>query len=397
MSKLSQWIPVALVAALAWTGALKAEGETFTYEGDPDRPFPDAWGDPDVDCSDPHDPGESDCWKCDSDSPPKPVPKFEWILTRECPTFSMSNTVQSNCYCVLEGGEMTDSITAGYTAEDGRKYYEPSIEGCGGEPPEEEAITQTIEWNWTTAGLTTDPASGRGETASFKYTVPKGPFSIDVFFSAKATPSDTDCAEITAGPEVVGKITGEGYTSRDIPSECSSHLTRTEVPYPLRHNDHDTWGQLIPHIWGDLHCESICVDAGCKQYRVGGQFYFEADMLILSCLPVMADNCSFAKGECNPLAQFEKDDAIMHEQKHYDMYCEFIDAWNEDIAEDDTIFNTCDAINAYIHGVLYTAFQYALDRFYERHRDHCPDFANEILYGFGQCGERIPTGRRICP
>ena len=393
----SIWILALLAAGLTLCVAHKTAGETFDYNGNPDQPFPDAWGDPDVDCDDPHDPGESDCWKCEGSSPAVPVPKFQWILTRDCPTFSMSNTVQSNCYCVLAGEKLSDSYTAEYVATDGKKSYSPSIDGCGGDPPEDEPITQDIEWTWTTSGLATDPPNGTTQTASFDYTVPNGSFSIDVIFSAQTIPSDTNCIGTSAGPELIGRITGAGYTNRDIPSVCASYPTPTEVPYPLQSGGQDDWGQLIPHIWADLHCESLCVNTDCKQCRVGGQFHFEADILILSCLPVRADNCSLAKGECKPLAQFEKDDAIMHEQKHYDMYCNFIDEWNEDIENDNEMFDSCDAINAYIQGVLYPAFRYALDQLNKRQVDHCPDFANEILYSMGQCGDRIPAGRRICP
>lgn len=384
MSKLSQWIPVALAAALAWSGALKAEGETFTYEGDPDHPFPDAWGDPDVDCSDPHDPGESECWKCESDSPPKPMPKFEWILTRECPTFSMSNTVQSNCYCVLEGGELTDSITADYTAEDGRKYYEPSIEGCGGEPPEEEAITQTIQWDWTTSGLTTVPASGQGQTASFKYTVPKGPFSIDVSFSAKATPSDTNCAEITAGPEVVGLITGAGYEKYQPPEPEKKNPTPQMVAWPLYSDGDRVWGKLQYRIKNCLTPAPVCEGTDCSLCRIEGYFYLiDVGILVVTNMVVTANNCDLGVGSSRSRTETRITETIDHEQLHLAQLESFVADWNAKIP-DLSLADSCDYAQIILDEFL---TEYEAAKIIFEDNPHCPEFNGAATFGFDGCNE----------
>jgi hypothetical protein len=244
----------------------------------------------------------------------------------------MRNTVQSNCYCVLAGDELTDSVSAGYEAEDGKKYYESSIEGCGGDPPEEEPITLGIEWSWSTAGLTTDPASGTDSTATFEYTVPEGPFSIDVSFSAKATPSDTNCNEITAGPEVVGKITGEGYEKRSIlPINIIYPSPRYVTTPPTDGQGNTGWGSLTVTISNDLECESVCSSTDCEKWRINGCFNLDASMTILSCLSVTADDCNKQKGECRERTFIEKVQTEHHEQKHYDLWRTFIDEWNERI------------------------------------------------------------------
>ena len=114
--------------------------------------------------------------------------------------------------------------------------------------------------------------------------------------------------------------------------------------------------------------------------------------------PIRQPRCrTRAKGDCKALLQHEKEDTIWHEQKHYDLWREFIDEWNADIANSTETFDSCDAINAYIEAVFIPAFSYSAEQMNNRQQAHCPDFANEILYGMDKCGNRSPAGRRICP
>lgn len=158
----------AMAFMVFWGVVLEAgasEGERILYRGNPDDPFEGAWGEPDIDCGDPHGLEESDCWQCEGGSPPMALPKFEWHVVRECPTFSISPEVTTSCRCNPSGLRNQYSSSADCTAEDGRKYYLPSIEGCGGPPPPEEPITQTVKWKWHTQGLPTEPSSEkRGPT-----------------------------------------------------------------------------------------------------------------------------------------------------------------------------------------------------------------------------------------
>ncbi len=399
MSRHSIGIAALLAGWVVLCAARQAVGTTFTYNGNPDHPFPGAWGDPDVDCSDPHDPGESECWECQGSSPAVAVPKFEWILTRECPTFSMSNTVQSNCYCVLAGSRMTESVSAGYEAEDGRKYFEPSVDGCGGDPPEEEAITQDIEWDWSTSGLSTVPASGTGQTADFEYTVPRGEFSIDVSFSAKATPSDTNCAEITAGPEVVGKISGEGYQRYAI-----SPVRRVYPPPNLVQglvtgsNNDRGFGRINYKILGPkFMCEDVCSDVECKMVRLEGSAgIVVGDMDVASCIKVTVDGCSLPKGSCNPRNSYDIARTIAHEKKHLDIWWDFIDQWNNEIMNMG-LFDSCEFAEDEGRKLI-IRFNRAYAKVKQQQKDHCPNFAGEQKYTINGCGSEFPYGGvRTCP
>lgn len=397
--KHSQWMPILLAAGLAWNAAQRAAGETIEYSGDPDHPFPGAW-DPDIVCEKGENTPETECWKCEGESPSVEVPKYEWILTRECPTFSMSNTVQSNCYCVLVGGELSDNITADCVAEDGRKYYEPSIEGCGGEPPEEETITLTIEWNWTTSGLTTVPASGQGQTASFKYTVPKGPFAIDVSFSAIAIPSDTNCAEIATGPEVVGQISGGGYELYSISPVRRVYPPPKYVEGLLTGHDNDRgFGRIKFKIMGPkFMCEEVCSGADCNLYRLEGACgIIVGDMEVASCIEVVLDICGdMPKGTCRPRYSFDIKRTIAHEKKHLDLWWDFIDYWNNEIMNMG-LFDSCDFAED-AGEELVEKFNEAYAIMKQQQESHCPHFAGDLKFAINGCGYEFPYGGdRACP
>ena len=56
----------AMAFMVFWGVVLEAgasEGERILYRGNPDAPFEGAWGEPDIDCGDPHGVEESECWK----------------------------------------------------------------------------------------------------------------------------------------------------------------------------------------------------------------------------------------------------------------------------------------------------------------------------------------------
>lgn len=392
MRNQTRWILALLAAGLAFGVAEKVAGETFDYNGNPDQPFPDAWGDPDVDCNDPHDPGESDCWICQGGSPAVAVPKFQWILTRVCPTFSMSNTVKSNCYCLLAGGTMSDSFTADYVATDGKKTYAPSIDGCGGESPEEEPITQDIEWTWSTSGLTTVPASGKEQTATFDYTVPEGAFSIEVVFSAKAKPSDTNCNEITAGPEVVGKITGGGYTKYIPPEIPPKNPTPEEVMGPIMCSGEESWGCFSYRLLNCLTTKPVCEGSDCSMCRIEGYFYLmDVRIQIATGMVVTAENCDLPIGSVRPRTEGRITESTDHEQLHLKLVEEFLAEWNAKIS-DLSLADSCDYAREILREFM-DEFRAAYDDF--KNDPHCPEYDGEQLYGFDGCNE-VPAGRRNC-
>ena len=392
----SIWILALLAAGLTLCVAHKTAGETFDYNGNPDQPFPDAWGDPDVDCDDPHDPGESDCWKCEGSSPAVPVPKFQWILTRDCPTFSMSNTVQSNCYCVLAGEKLSDSYTAEYVATDGKKSYSPSIDGCGGDPPEDEPITQDIEWTWSTSGLATVPASGKEQTATFDYIVPEGSFSIEVIFSAKATPSDTNCNEITAGPEVIGKITGGGYSKYIPPPTTRDNPQPQYVEGIIINSDGDEgFGSSSMGISHHFECNPVCVNSGCELYRIEGKYgVYSTSIRSVKCIKVTVNGCSDPIGSCKPRSQDRMNESLAHEQKHLNLWWDFIDEWNAKV-EDLGLFDSCDFCNIAKNEFI-AEFNIAYAEMLTRQKEHCPDFDGDPLYSYNGCGTEIFMGFRDC-
>ncbi|NLG34445.1 MAG: hypothetical protein GX548_03735 [Lentisphaerae bacterium] len=389
--KHSQWMPILLAAGLAWNAAQRAAGETIEYSGDPDHPFPGAWN-PDIVCEKGENTPETECWKCEGESPSVEVPKYEWILTRECPTFSMSNTVQSNCYCVLVGGELSDNITADCVAEDGRKYYEPSIEGCGGEPPEEETITQTIEWNWTTSGLTTVPASGQGQTASFKYTVPKGPFAIDVSFSAIAIPSDTNCAEIATGPEVVGQITGAGYEKYQPPEQEKKNPTPQMVAWPLYSDGKKVWGKIQYRIKNCLTTAPVCEGTDCSLCRTEGYFYLiDVGILVVTNMVVTGNNCDLDAGSSRSRTETRITETIDHEQLHLVQLERFVAEWNAKIS-DLSLADSCDFADELLEEFK-DEFKAAYDLF--KQSPHCPEFDGAATFAFDGCNE-VHSGNINC-
>ena len=407
----SKWMLVLLagglagvVCALAQTGGSTTPSSTsVTYDSSlPDIPFVGAWDGDQPDCSDPD--AETDCWKCEKSSSGNsafPVPKYWYETDFTCPTFSMSNTVQSNCYCVLVGGKLTDIVSADYTAKDGRKHYESSIECCGGEPPEAEAITQNIEWNWTTAGLATEPASGHGQAATFEYTVPKGAFAIDVSFSAKAIPSDTNCPEITAGPEVIGKITGAGY------EKYVTAPTPRAYPKPeyvegmiVGSTGQVGFGSSYMKISQNLECKPVCENSSCPLYRLEGKFGpYEINIKVVSCIMVTVTGCDqplYPLGSCKPRSDERKKETLAHEQKHLDLWWDFIDEWNMKV-ENFSLFDSCDFANKE-KDMLIAEFTIARIEMNKRQDSHCPDFAGDPYYNFNGCGTEFFTDKyKQCP
>jgi hypothetical protein len=393
MQKRSSWIPVVLAVGLALSAAEKAACKTIEYGGDPNHPFPDAWGDPDVDCADFHGVHETECWKCESLSPPVEVPNFTWEKTVECPTFNMSHSEQNNCYCVLVGSKLSDSVTAEYEAEDGKKHYESSIEGCGGEPPEDEPITLDIKWSWSTSGLTTDPPAGTEQTATFDYTVPEGPFSIDVSFSAKAIPSDTDCSEITAGPEVVGTITGEGYEKYQPPEPEKKNPTPQMVAWPLfESSGSKAWGKIQYRIKNCLTTEPVCEGADCSLCRIEGYFYLiDVGILVVTNMVVTAKDCNLDVGSSRSRTETRITETIDHEQLHLVQLENFVAEWNAKIP-DLSLADSCGYEQVILDEFL-KEFEGAKAEFMKS--PHCPEFDGAATFGFDGCDE-LHTGKIQC-
>lgn len=392
----TQWILAIMAMGLTCAIAEKrSEGgsETITYDGNPDNPFPGAWGDPDVDCSDPHGPGESDCWKCEGSSPAVAVPKFHWILTRNCPAFELTGETKSNCYCVLAGSKMSDSITAEFKETTGSVSYASSITGCGGTPPDEKPIDLSVEWAWSTSGLATEPSAGTSQTATFGYTVPKGPFSIDVTFTAKGTPSDSKCETVSAGPRVVGKITGAGYEKYIPPPTPRDYPDPQYVEGIIVSEDGKT-GFGDYHISFSQHfdCEPVCENSACPLYRLEGKFaVHDIRIRVVSCIKVTVDGCDDPIGTCKPRSEERKSESLAHEKKHLELWWDFIDEWNKKI-ENFCLFDSCDYANQEKNKLI-AEFTIAKHAMSARQGSHCPDFNGDARYDINGCGTEFFTGK----
>ena len=392
----------AMAFMVFWGVVLEAgasEGERILYRGNPDDPFEGAWGEPDIDCGDPHGLEESECWQCEGGSPPIALPKFEWHVVRECPTFSISPEVTTSCRCDPSGSRNQYSCSADYTAKDGRKYYLPSIEGCGGPPPPEEPITQTVKWKWFTQGVPTEPSSGEGPTASFEYTVPTGQFSIDVYFQAESQPSDLKCERTTSSPQIVSRIIGEGVESGDIPPVAREYPQPSYVDGVITTvSGKRGFGASTPYAALDLLvCVPVCNSAlGCTSFRLAGRVIIKDLRIKISrSIEVTKTGCDLPVGSFRPREPDNIMRSIEHEKKHVDILFDFVDRWNNEINKLGW-FETCDAAE-FAGEDLKNRYNVAYATLLEEQQSHCPHFAGEDAYGVGECGNEIWTGIRECP
>jgi hypothetical protein len=170
--KHDKWLTTLLGAALVLCPGARAEdppgegGQTIGYGGDPDHPFPGAWGDPDIECAEWDSAEESDCWKCEGSSPPEPVPKFGWTLTTQDPSFEFVEPEEINL-CIEEGrGEVVTSSAPAYTVMLGQRAYTPTIAACGTESNIPINVA-SIEWTWAVVGCDTlrSGETGAGDSA----------------------------------------------------------------------------------------------------------------------------------------------------------------------------------------------------------------------------------------
>ena len=156
------------------------------------------------------------------------------------------------------------------------------------------------------------------------------------------------------------------------------------------------WGKLTSTIYNDLDCEEICSSTGCGMWRIKGQIYYSANMEILSCLPVTGENCTLNKGDCRERTTIEKNESEVHERKHFNLWREFINEWNDRIENDKTTFKTCEDIKNYID-ILLIAFEYEKEQMISRQNSHCPDFSLEPVYRMDDpCGHQLFSHFRKC-
>lgn len=392
----------AMAFMVFWGVVLEAgasEGERILYRGNPDAPFEGAWGEPDIDCGDPHGVEESECWQCEGGSPPIALPKFEWRVVRECPSFSISPEVTTSCRCDPSGLRNQYSCSADYTAKDGRKYYLPSIEGCGGPPPPEEPITQTVKWKWHTQGLPTEPSSGEGPTASFEYTVPTGQFSIDVCFQAESVPSDLKCERTTSGPQIVNRIIGEGVESVSIPPVTRKYPQPSYVDGVItkRNGERGFGSSKAPVALDRLMCLPVCASSlECTQFRLVGRVRItNISIRIAKSIEVTKTGCDLPVGSFRPREPENIERTIEHEKKHVAIWFDFVDHWNNEINKLGW-FDTCDAAE-FAGADLTQRYNAAYGRLLAEQNAHCPHFAGEDVYGPTGCGGESRTGIRECP
>ncbi len=403
-----KWIPVLLaggltgaVCAMAQNGGSAAPSSTaVTYDSSlPDIPFVGAWGGDKPDCSDPH--AETECWKCEKSASgfsAFPVPKYWYETTNTCPQLKIKEKTHDECVCELVGTKKTVQVQATADTTDGKWWYVPKgVSGCGKDGPENPIKFKEIRWAWRTYGRPGGDIAKSGDIASFDYDVPNGDVNISVVFKARGIPDYAQCGLVNAGPTEVGTIQGKGVGKLVIPKISTTYPTPHEVTNPPTDgNGNKGWGVLYSSLSNDLDAESVCSASDCEKYRIKGQFYYEADMMILSCLPVTGDNCSLPKGACRKLDMLEKLAVELHEQKHYDAWRTFTDKWNG-VVMAAPLFNSRLDADIFISSLLID-YLLDLDITRQRGRSHCPDFDGEVLYSLGDpCGERIPAGRRICP
>lgn len=331
MMKHSRWMPVLLAAGLAWSTAQRAAGETFNYEGDPDHPFPGAWGTPDVECAEWDSAEESECWKCEGGSPPEPVPKYGWALTTQAPSFEFEEPEEVNL-CLEEGrGEVVPSSAPDYTVTPGNKTYTPTIAACGTESNIPINVI-SIEWTWAVVGCDTlqSGETGTGDSTYAAFVASPKNLAVSITYSYVAQTDD--------GGQLSGTVTGTQVNLEVYPppeeqpkGDCDTvnYVYVQTVPDNSDGQRRNGYIKIGARPTLHLGTEKICPNAEPPLCRITGLLLPPPPptATIATHCEVRGANCPVPAGTLVPRSTNDIRRTELHELHHWRIQCEFVNEW----------------------------------------------------------------------
>lgn len=378
---------VLLVWSIGWLGA-----PAWAQDGWPEDPPGDALfrpdcGDPPPEVDDPSPGDGNDCWEYrESEGWVQMFECIEEII--ECPEVTCEPVPSEGCACLKIGDSETFTFTKPkWTVGPGLKEIKPDNPDCG--DAREVEFHAKEEDSWEVSGgedvVTVSPRKGNGDAEFTATAIAVGEAALAVTWRMTLT-MDENCPKEFSEP---GPTASVGvYEKYEAPDPPRKYPDPEYVEGLIAGRDGgEGFGDNHVYFGHNIHCVPLCEEP-CSLCRLEGTFgIYNPSIRVVSCIDVTVDGCiSAPRGSCKPRSEDRKAESLAHEQKHLDLWYDFLDEWNEKVENMDPF--VCDEANNKIEELL-DDFTEAKNAMSARQGSHCPDFDGDARYDVNGCGDEI--------